>query len=92
MSQNLNGFGGLAGEFSEGFFCQALLGILRKLVVADPHLLPPDAKPSGGADHQLRWGGTSEYGVLHEKKPSEKEGNESKKKRQQQNERQHMQH
>ena len=49
--------GELAGEFSEGFFSQALLGILRKLVVADPHLLPPDAKPFGGADHQLRWGG-----------------------------------
>ena len=43
------------------FFSQALLGILRKLVVADPHLLPPDAKPSGGADHQLRWGGALEY-------------------------------
>ena len=61
MSQNLNGFGGLAGEFSEGFYSQALLGILRKLVVADPHLLPPDAKPSGGADGQLRWGGALEY-------------------------------
>ena len=61
--------------------------------MADPHLLPPDAKPSGGADGQLRWKGRSlGVRVLHETKPSEKEGNESKKKRQQQKERHHMQH
>ena len=33
-----------------GFFRQALVGILWKLVVAHPHLLPPDAKPSRGTD------------------------------------------
>ena len=58
--------GVLAAEFSEGFVCQALLGILWKLVVAYPHLLPPDAKPSGGADRQLRWGGALEL-CLHER-------------------------
>ena len=57
--------------------------------MADPHLLPPDAKPSGGADRPLRWKGWSlGVRVLHEKKPFEKEGNESKKKRQQQQQQQ----